>query len=117
MHGDDVINMMEGVMAETLAAVGVDHEFPLQRMQYSESMDRFGNDRPDTRFGMELKNITDIVANTGFKVFSSVAQSGGVVKAINAKGAGDWSRGEVEKLADIGTPLSTIRSRTCWTRI
>ena len=50
---------------------------------------------------MELVDITDIVKNTGFKVFSSVAQSGGVVKAINAKGAGDWSRGDVEKLADI----------------
>ena len=64
-------------------------------------MERFGNDRPDTRFGMELHDITDIVKDTGFKVFSSVAQSGGVVKAINAKGAGDWSRGDVEKLADI----------------
>ncbi|MBE6464347.1 MAG: aspartate--tRNA ligase [Eggerthellaceae bacterium] len=101
VHGDDVIDMMEDVMAETLAAVGVEHEFPLIRMQYSEAMDRFGCDRPDIRFGMELVNITDIVKNTGFKVFSSVAQSGGVVKAINCKGAGTWSRGEVEKLADI----------------
>ena len=101
VHGDDVIDMMEGVMAEVLEAVGVEHEFPLQRMQYSEAMERFGNDRPDTRFGMELHDITDIVKDTGFKVFSSVAQSGGVVKAINAKGAGDWSRGDVEKLADI----------------
>ena len=101
VQGEDVMNLMEDVMAETLAAVGVDHAFPLQRMQYREAMDRFGNDRPDTRFGMELVDITDIVKNTGFKVFSSVAQSGGVVKAINAKGAGDWSRGDVEKLADI----------------
>ena len=101
VQGEDVMNLMEDVMAETLEAVGVEHAFPLERMQYRESMDRFGNDRPDTRFGMELKDITDIVKNTGFKVFSSVAQSGGVVKAINAKGAGDWSRGEVEKLADI----------------
>ena len=101
VQGEDVMNLMEDVMAETLAAVGVEHAFPLQRMQYRESMDRFGNDRPDTRFGMELVDITDIVKDTGFKVFSSVAQSGGVVKAINAKGAGDWSRGDVEKLADI----------------
>ncbi len=101
VHGDDVIDMMEGVMAEVLEAVGVEHVFPLQRMQYSEAMERFGNDRPDTRFGMELHDITDIVKDTGFKVFASVAQSGGVVKAINAKGAGDWSRGDVEKLADI----------------
>ncbi len=101
VHGDDVIDMMEGVMSEVLAAVGVEHEFPLQRMQYSEAMARFGCDRPDVRFGMELVDITEIVKNTGFKVFASVAQSGGIVKAINAKGAGDWSRGEVEKLADI----------------
>ena len=85
VQGEDVMNLMEDVMAETLAAVGVEHAFPLERMQYRESMDRFGNDRPDTRFGMELVDITDIVKNTGFKVFSSVAQSGGVVKAINAR--------------------------------
>jgi aspartyl-tRNA synthetase len=101
VQGDDVIDMMEDVMQETLAACGVEHAFPLQRMQYSEAMERFGCDRPDTRFGMELVDITEIVKDTGFKVFSSVAQSGGVVKAINAKGAGDWSRGDVEKLAAI----------------
>lgn len=101
VENDEVIDMMEDVMRETLAAVGVEHTFPLRRMQWSEAMERFGNDRPDTRFGMELVDITDIVENTGFKVFSSVAQSGGVVKAINAKGAGDWSRGDVEKLAAI----------------
>ena len=102
VQGDDVMNMMEGVMAEVLKAAGVDDvAFPLQRMPYAESMERFGNDRPDVRFGMELHDITDIVKDTGFKVFSSVAQSGGVVKSINAKGAGDWSRGDVERLATI----------------
>ncbi len=98
---DDVLKLMDDVVAEVLSAVGGVHAFPLQRMPYAEAMDRFGNDRPDTRFGMELVNVTDIVKDSGFKVFSSVAQSGGIVKAINAKGAGDWSRGEVEKLADI----------------
>ncbi len=101
VEGDDVMNMMEGVMAETLDAIGVEHEFPLQRMPYAEAMAKYGNDRPDVRFGMLLHDITDLVKNTGFKVFASVAQSGGMVKAINAKGAGDWSRGEVEKLASI----------------
>ncbi len=101
VQGEDVMNMMEDVMAETLAAVGIDYDFPLPRMQYAEAMARFGCDRPDTRFGMELVDITDVVKDTGFKVFASVAQSGGVVKAINAKGAGNWSRGDVEKLADI----------------
>lgn len=102
VEGDDVCDMMEAVMAETLAAVGVtDVTFPLQKMQYADAMRLYGCDRPDVRFGMLLHDITDIVKNTGFKVFSSVAQSGGVVKAINAKGAGDWSRGEVEKMASI----------------
>lgn len=101
VKGEDVMVMMEDVMAETLKAVGVEHTFPLQRMQYSEAMDRFGCDRPDIRFGMELVDLTDIVKDCGFKVFSSVAQSGGLVKCINARGAGDWSRGEIEKLADV----------------
>lgn len=98
---DDVMTMMEDVLHETFAAVGLDLPVPLQRMPYAEAMDRYGCDRPDVRFGMELVDITDIVKDTGFKVFASVAQNGGVVKAINAKGAGDWSRGEVEKLASI----------------
>ncbi len=98
---DDVMTMMEGVMHEVFAAVGLDLEVPLQRMPYAEAMERYGNDRPDVRFGMELHDITSIVRDSGFKVFSSVAQSGGVVKCINAKGAGDWSRGDVEKLAAI----------------
>lgn len=101
VQGEDVMDMMEGVISETLSAVGIEHAFPLRRMQYAEAMDRFGCDRPDVRFGMELVNLTDIVKNSGFKVFASVARSGGVVKAINAKGAGDWSRGDIEKLANI----------------
>lgn len=102
VEGDDVCDMMEGVMAETLKAVGVtDVAFPLQKMQYADAMRLYGCDRPDVRFGMLLHDITDIVKDAGFKVFASVAQSGGVVKAINVKGAGDWSRGEVEKLASI----------------
>ena len=101
VQGEDVMNMMEDVMAETLAAAGVEHEFPLQRMQYSEAMERFGCDRPDMRFGMELVNLTEIVRGCGFGVFAKAVEAGGVVKAINCKGAGDWSRGDVEKLADI----------------
>ena len=101
VEGEDVIDMMEDVMKEVLAAAGVEHEFPLQRMQWSEAMDRFGCDRPDIRFGMELVNLTDIVRGCGFGVFSKAIEAGGIVKAINCKGAGNWSRGEIEKLADI----------------
>ncbi len=98
---DDVMTMMEGVLQEVFKAVGLELDTPLRRMAYQEAMDKYGCDRPDTRFGMLLHDITDIVRDTGFKVFASVAQSGGVVKAVNAKGAGDWSRGDVEKLASI----------------
>lgn len=101
VENDEVMDMMEDVMAHTLQAVNVQHAFPLQRMPWKEAMERYGCDRPDVRFGMELVDITEIVKNSGFKVFSSVAQQGGVVKAINAKGAGDWSRGDIEKLASI----------------
>ena len=101
VQGEDVMNMMEDVLSEVLPAVGVDIEFPLRRMPWSEAMDRYGCDKPDTRFGMELVDITDIVKDTGFKVFSGAVAAGGVVKAINCKGAGNWSRGEVEKLAEV----------------
>ncbi len=97
----DVMDLMEGVFQEVLEAAGVEHSFPLERMPWKEAMDRFGCDRPDVRFGMELVDLTDIVANCGFKVFAGAAASGNIVKAINAKGAGDWSRGDIEKLAEV----------------
>ena len=101
VESDEVIDMMEDVMKEVLEAVGVEHEFPLQRMQWKEAMDRFGCDRPDVRFGMELVDITEAVKGCNFKVFTGAIERGGVVKCINAKGAGDWSRGDIEKLADV----------------
>ncbi len=100
---NDVIDMMEGVFQEVLEAAGVEHEFPLQRMPWKEAMDRFGCDRPDTRFGMELVELTDIVRGCGFGVFSKAVEAGNIVKAINCKGAGDWSRGEIEKLGNIAS--------------
>jgi aspartyl-tRNA synthetase len=100
---DDVIALMEDVMAEVLLAAGVAHPFPLPRMCYQEAMGRFGNDRPDIRFGLELVDISSLVAECGFKVFASAAAAGGVVKAINAKGAGDLSRGEIDKIAAVAT--------------
>ena len=100
---DDILNLMEDMLKEVFAEVGVEHPFPLQRMQYSEAMERYGCDRPDIRFGMELVNLTETVKDCGFKVFAGAAANGNVVKAINAKGAGDWSRGEIDKLARIAT--------------
>ena len=98
---DDIMQLTEDVMEEVLESVGVEQEFPLPRMTWKEAMDRYGCDRPDVRFGMELVDLTDIVRGCGFKVFSGAVENGGVVKAINAKGAGDWSRGEIDKLAKV----------------
>lgn len=85
----EVIDMMEDVIHEALSEVGVDIEFPLQRMEYREAMERFGCDRPDIRFDMELVDISELVKDSEFKVFSNTVANGGFVKAINAKGAGD----------------------------
>ena len=71
---------------------------PFPRLTYAEAMDRFGLDKPDTRFGLELKDVSDIVGDSGFKVFASVVNRGGIVKAFNAKGCIDFSRKEIDDL-------------------
>ena len=103
VHTTEVIDAMEEVILEALDSVGVKIKGPLPRMDYKEAMDRFGCDRPDNRFGMELVDISDLVKDSDFKVFSNTIKDGGVVKAINAKGAGDWSRGDTEKLQQIAS--------------
>lgn len=99
---DDVMGMMEDVFAEVFKTVGIDGvQFPLDRVQYADAMAEYGSDRPDRRFGMKLVDISDIVKGCGFKVFSRALEGGGVVKAINAKGAGDWPRAQIDKLGDL----------------
>jgi aspartyl-tRNA synthetase len=95
---DDVLAMMEDVMSEVMAEAGHDLPVPLPRMLYGEAMERFGTDRPDTRFALELVDVSGVFAASEFKVFSGALSSGGAVKAINAKGAGDWSRGRIDGL-------------------
>ena len=75
-------------------------KLPLQRMGYDESMGRFGNDRPDTRFGLELVDLTETVKDCGFKVFSGAVKNGGVVKCINVRGGASFSRGEIDSLEE-----------------
>jgi aspartyl-tRNA synthetase len=101
VHEDDVIECMEAVMGRVFD-VG---EFPVAappypRMTYAEAMSRFGSDRPDTRFGLELKNLNDALAASEFKVFSSVLQSGGAVRGINA-GARELPRSELDALTEL----------------
>jgi aspartyl-tRNA synthetase len=95
---DDVLAMMEEVMHEVMREAGHDLPVPLKRLTYADAMDRFGSDRPDTRFGMELADLSKVFATSEFKVFSGPLSSGGVVKGICAKGAGDWPRSRMDAL-------------------
>lgn len=96
---DQLLGMMETMMARIFReTIGVEIPLPFQRITYAEAMDKYGSDKPDLRFDLEIKNITDIVAGSEVKVFASVAASGGEVKAINAKGCASWSRKELDDL-------------------
>ncbi len=89
--------MIVALFHETL---GLELQPPFSRMTYDEAMDRFGTDRPDTRFGFELVNLTEIAADCGFQVFRSVADKGGTVRGINAKGCSHFSRKDLDGLTD-----------------
>ncbi len=94
---DDVFTMTEGLMAAMWKAVnGVVLETPFPRLSYAEAMSRFGSDKPDTRFGVELVDVSSIVAESEFKVFSGAVAAGGSVKCIAAPGCASWSRKDID---------------------
>ena len=97
---DDILPIMENMIAKIFKEIrGIELETPFLRMTYQEAMDRFGSDKPDTRFGMELTNISDVVADSDFKVFSGAVKKGGSVRAINAKDAqGKLSKKTIKNL-------------------
>ena len=99
---DDVIDVNERLLAYLFKnAMDIDIKLPIRRMAWQEAMDRFGSDKPDLRFGMELKDVTDLVKDCGFSVFSSAANMpGGTVRAINAKGMGAMPRKKIDKLVE-----------------
>ncbi len=101
---NDVMSALEEVLADAFGRMGVEMSTPLRRMDYWEAMDTYGSDKPDTRYGMHLIDLTDIFANSKFKVFATAAnEEGSVVKAINAKGAGAWARAKIDKLAGVAS--------------
>ncbi len=102
VDADDVMTIHEGLIQKVFKDVmDIDIKLPLRRIPYQEAMDRFGSDKPDTRFGMELRDVSDIVAGSEFKVFSSVVKNGGSVRAINAKGCANiLARREIDALVD-----------------
>ena len=99
---DEIIEMNERLMKKVMKDVkGVDVTIPFNRMNYDEAMDRFGSDKPDVRFGLELVDLSEIVKDSSFKVFASAVESGGQVKAINVKGAAaNYSRKDIDALGE-----------------
>lgn len=99
---EDVLNIGEGYMKRVFKeALGVDIQLPLPRITYKEAMERFGSDKPDTRYGMELYDLSDIIKDCGFGVFSNTVKDGGSVRGITAKNAfKSLSRKEIDKLTD-----------------
>ena len=101
---NDVMSALEEVLSDAFGRMGVEMPTPLRRMDYWEAMDTYGSDKPDTRYGMHLVDLTDVFSNSKFKVFATAAnEEGSVVKAINAKGAGAWARAKIDKLAGVAS--------------
>ena len=97
----DVMDFAERLIIELFRRLkGVEIESPIPVMDYDEAMERYGTDRPDIRFGLELKNVTEIARGCSFKVFRSVVERGGIVKAINFKGGASLSRKEIDELTE-----------------
>ena len=98
---DDVIDVNERLLKRLFKEVlDLDIELPIQRMTWNEAMNRFGSDKPDIRFGMELKDISDIVKGCGFGVFAGAIDNGGTVRGINANGQGAMPRKKIDALVD-----------------
>ena len=98
---DDVIEVNERLLKAVFKeTIGIDVPNPIPRMTWQEAMDRFGSDKPDTRFGMELVNVSDVVAGCGFSVFTSALENGGSVRGINAEGQGDMPRKKIDALVE-----------------
>ena len=97
---DDVIDVNERLLQRMFKLIDVDVQLPIQRITWQEAMDRFGSDKPDTRFGMELQDVTEVVKNCGFGVFTGAIENGGSVRGINAKGQGSMPRKKIDKLVD-----------------
>jgi aspartyl-tRNA synthetase len=102
---DDVLAMSEGITVAALAAAGVEVCPPFPRLTYREAMDRFGSDKPDLRYGMELQDISECFGQTQFRVFRQALEAGSIIKAVVAPGCGDFSRARLDALVEAATKL------------
>lgn len=101
VNEEDIMDIAEDMLVTLFKEIfGSRLSIPFPKMTYDEALDRFGIDKPDTRFDLELKNISDIVKTSNFKVFANVVKKGGIVKGLNAKGCSSFSRKEIDDLTD-----------------
>ncbi|MEA2103439.1 MAG: aspartate--tRNA ligase [Candidatus Cloacimonadota bacterium] len=106
VNEEDIFDIVEKMLKPVFKnTIDVDIQIPFPRISYDESMRRFGVDKPDLRFGLEIQDLSEIFADCNFRVFSSVIKNGGVVRALNAKGCGDYSRKEIDHLEKIAKHL------------
>ena len=99
---EDVLDVNERLLQYVFKeAIGIDVQLPLPRITWQEAMDRFGSDKPDTRFGMELQNVSDVVKGCGFGVFTGALENGGSVRGICVPGKGSMGRKQIDKLVDL----------------
>ncbi len=101
VNQDDVIKMTEGLIENAFKAAGVEVKAPFRRITYKEAMDRFGSDKPDTRFGLELFDVTDIMKESTFEAFKAVINNGGTVRAIKIPGIAGYSRKEMDDVRNL----------------
>lgn len=98
---DDVIGVNERLLKKLFKeSIGIEVPLPIQRMTYAEAMDRFGSDKPDIRFGLELKNVSEVVKHCGFAVFTGALEKGGSVRGINAEGQAEMPRKKIDALVE-----------------
>jgi aspartyl-tRNA synthetase len=113
---EDVMGVSEKMMANLFReTLGKEVQLPFMRLTYPEAIGRFGLDKPDLRFGLELRDVSDIVSGSGFKVFAGVVKKGGIVKALNAKGCINFSRKEIDDLTEL---VSVYRAKgLAWIKV
>jgi len=113
---EDVMSLAEDMMTQLFKRVlGIKLKRPFAQLTYDEAVGRYGLDKPDTRFGLELKDISDIVAGSNFKVFADAVKKGGIVKALNAKGCNNFSRKDIDDLTDF---VSVYRAKgMAWIKV
>ena len=114
INQEHVITVTEGLIKKAFAAVGVEVETPFPRIEYDDAINRFGSDAPDLRFGMELIDFTEFMSKSEFQAFAGVANSGGLVKAINYKGGAKLSRKDFDDLKDFVTTKEMGAKGLAW---